>query len=103
MIISRLSDTKSHLSSDYITRLDDSGLVTLIHNCSLDRVSTSVDQLRKDLNDFSFQWQGNEYPVNASIGLLEVNADSPDITDLINVAKATCNMARQKLEVKTFW
>lgn len=94
---------KFHLSSDYIARLDDSELVTLIRDCSLDRASALVERLRKDLNDFSFQWQGNEYPVNTSIGLLEINADRLDITDLINVAKATCNMARQKVEVKTFW
>ncbi len=94
---------KSHLSSDYIARLDDNELVTLIPDCSLDRASALVDQLRKELNDFSFQWQENEYPIHASIGLLEISADSLDTTNLINVAKATCNMARQKVEVKTFW
>ena len=94
---------KFHLSSDYIARLSDSELVTLVHNCSLEQASTLIDKLREDLDDFSFQWQGNEYPINTSVGLLEINADSINTNDLISVVKATCKIAKQKVEVKTFW
>ena len=94
---------KLHLSSDYIARLSDSELVTLVHNCSLEQASTLINKLREDLDDFSFQWQGNEYPINTSVGLLEINADSINTNDLISVVKATCNIAKQKVEVKTFW
>ncbi len=95
---------KTHLSSNYIARLGDNELVTLILNSSLDRASTLVDKLRNDLNSFSFQWKEHEYPVSTSIGLLEINAESLNTTtDLINAAKATCDIARQKVEVKTFW
>ncbi|MEY2833369.1 MAG: hypothetical protein RLZZ574_2628, partial [Cyanobacteriota bacterium] len=94
---------KFHLSSDYIARLSDSELVTLVHNCSLEQASILINKLREDLNDFSFQWQGNEYPINTSVGLLEINADSINTQDLLSVVKATCNIAKQKVEVKTFW
>jgi hypothetical protein len=94
---------KFHLSSDYIARLSDNELVTLVLNCSLNQASILINKLREDLNDFSFQWQGNEYPINTSIGLLEINADSINTNDLINVVKATCSIAKQKVEVKTFW
>ena len=95
---------KTHLSSNYIARLGDNELVTLVLNSSLDRASTLVDKLRDDVNNFSFHWKGNEYPVSASIGLLEINAESLNTTaDLINAAKATCNIAKQKIEGYTFW
>lgn len=94
---------KFHLSSDYIARLSDSELVTLVHNCSLEQASILINKLREDLDDFSFQWQDNEYPINTSVGLLEINADSINSNDLIGVVKATCNIAKQKVEVKTFW
>jgi Diguanylate cyclase, GGDEF domain len=94
---------KFHLSSDYIARLSDSELVTLVHNCSLEQASILINKLREDLDDFSFQWQGSEYPINTSVGLLEINADSINTNDLISVVKATCNIAKQKVEVKTFW
>lgn len=94
---------KSYLPSDYIAHLNDNELVTLVLNCSLAQASVSVDKLREDLNNFTFHWQGSEYPIHVSIGLLEINADSLNTTDLINVAKAACNIAKKKVEVKTFW
>ena len=94
---------KSDLASDYIARLSDSELVTLMLDCSLDRASESIDKLQSELNNFSVHWQGKEYPINVSIGLLEINANSPNATDLIGMAKATCNLAKQKAGVKTFW
>jgi hypothetical protein len=97
------SKMKFHFSSDYIACLSDNELVTLVLDCSLEQASELINKLRQDLNDFSFQWEGNEYPINTSIGLLEINADNINTTDLINLAKATCNIAKQKVEVKTFW
>jgi GGDEF domain-containing protein len=94
---------KFHLSSDYIARLSDSELVTLVLNCSLEQASILINKLREDLNDFSFQWRDNEYPINTSVGLLEINADTINTDDLIGLVKATCNIAKQKVEVKTFW
>ena len=92
---------KSYLSSDYIARLDKNELVVLVLNCSLDQASTLVDELRHNLNNFSFQWQGKEYPINVRIALVEINANSPDALGLIDVAKKYLEMAQQK--VKTFW
>ena len=92
---------KSYLSSDYIARLDKNELVVLVLNCSLDQASTLVDELRQNLNNFSFQWQGKKYPINVRIALVEINANSPDALGLIDVAKKYLEMAQQK--VKTFW
>ncbi|WP_019508076.1 diguanylate cyclase domain-containing protein [Pleurocapsa sp. PCC 7319] len=94
---------KSYLSSNYIARLEKNELVSLVLNCSLEQASALVDELRNTLDNFSFQWQESSYPIKASICLLEINADSQDAANLLDVAKATCNMAKQKVDVKTFW
>lgn len=96
---------KHHLASDYIARLSDNELVSLVLNHSLEEASVLINRLRDDLdlNDSSFQWEGNEYPIETSVGLLEINADSNNTADLINVVRATCKIAKQKVEVKTFW
>lgn len=94
---------KSYLASDYIARLAEKELISLMLNCSLEQASELVNELRNTLHNFSFQWQENKYSINVSICLLEINADSPDAANLLNVAKATCNMAKQKVDVKTFW
>ena len=94
---------KSYLSSDHIARLEKNELVSLVLNCSLEQASILVDELRNTLDNFLFQWQEKSYPIKASICLLEINADSNDAANLLDVAKATCNMAKQKVDVKTFW
>lgn len=94
---------KSYLVSDYIARLAEKELISLILNCSLEQATALVNELRNTLHNFSFQWQDNKYSINVSICLLEINADSPDAANLLDVAKATCNMAKQKVDVKTFW
>lgn len=94
---------KHHLASDYIARLSDNELVSLVLNHSLEEASILINRLRDDLNDSSFQWEGNKYSIKTSVGLLEINADSTNTADLINVVRATCNIAKQKVEVKTFW
>jgi hypothetical protein len=94
---------KHHLASDYIARLSDNELVTLILNKSLEEASVLINKLREDLNDSSFKWEGNKYPIKTSVGLLEINAKSINTDDLIDMVKATCNIAKQKVEVKTFW
>lgn len=94
---------QSYLSSDYIAAIGNNELLSLILDCSLERASASVAELRQGLNDFLFRWQEREYPINVSVSLLEIDAKSPSSAKLIDVAKATCNMAKQKVEVKNFW
>jgi hypothetical protein len=94
---------KVHFTLSYIAKLSDSKLLTLVLDCSLEKASGLINQLREDLNNFSFQWHGKEYSISTSIGLMEINAGNTNAIDLIDVAKATCNIAKQKVEVKTFW
>jgi GGDEF domain-containing protein len=94
---------KTHFASSYTACINDNEFLTLVLDCSSEDASRLINQLRKDLNNFLFQWQGNKYPIKTSIGLLEIKGDNSNATDLINIAKATCNIAKQKVEVKTFW
>ena len=94
---------ESYLSSNYIAFDGANELLALVLDRSLDRASASVAELRHDLNNFIFRWKEYEYSIDVSVSLLEINADSHDITELINVARANCNLAKQKIEVKNFW
>jgi hypothetical protein len=94
---------RHHLASDCIARFSDNELVPLVLNHSLEEASILIDRLREDLNESSFQWEGKKYPIKTNVVLLEINADSINTDDLINMVKVTCNIAKQKVEVKTFW
>jgi diguanylate cyclase (GGDEF)-like protein len=104
LLIEQVAETiKSCLQSSDIACLEDNELIVLLPNCSLEQVSTSVAELRHILNKFLFKWQGEEYPIQVSIGLIEINANNLEILDLIDAAKTACQMAKQKVDVKTFW
>lgn len=95
----------SYLEFDAIARLDNNNneLVVLVSDCSLEKASVLVDDLHRSLNDFSSIWRNGTTSLKFNIGLLEINADSPDAVSLMNAAKTTCQMAKQKVHFKTFW
>jgi GGDEF domain-containing protein len=104
LLIEQVAETiKSCLQSSDIACLEENELIVLLPNCSLEQVSTSVAELRHILNNFLFQWQGKKYPIQVSIGLIEINANNLEMVDLIDAAKTACYMAKQKVDVKTFW
>ena len=78
---------KSNLSPNCIARLNDSELIALILDCSRDRASELINKLQSELNNFSLH-EKREYPINVSIKLIQIDANSPNATDLINMAKA---------------
>ncbi len=104
LLIEQVAETiKSCLQSSDIACLEDDELIVLLPNCSLEQVSTSVAELRHILNNFLFKWQGEEYSIQVSIGLIEINGNNLEVVDLIDAAKTACQMAKQKVDVKTFW
>jgi GGDEF domain-containing protein len=103
LLIEKVGETiKFCLPSADVGRLDNNELIIVLPNCSFEEVSASVVELRQILNKFSFEWQGNKYPIQVNIGLIEINANN-EAVDLIDAAKTACYMAKQKVDVKTFW
>ena len=79
----------SYLSSytSYIAFDGAKKLLALVLDCSLDQAATSITKLRQDLKNSRFQWEEYEYQysVDVSTSLHEINADSHNITELIDV------------------
>lgn len=83
--------------------LQNNDLVVLVSDCTMEQASVLVDNLHRDLNELFANWSNPVGSIKFSIGLVEVNFDSSDVTSLVNATKATCQMARQKVNFKTFW
>jgi diguanylate cyclase (GGDEF)-like protein len=95
---------RSHLPSTYLmARLDSNELALLMHDYSLEKASMLATKLRQAINNFLFRWQGNEYPINVCIGLVEINVNSLDASSVMRAADAACNIAKQKVPSKAFW
>ena len=82
--------------------LQNNDLVVLVSDRTMEQASLLVDSLYRDLNDLFADWGDFGGSIQFSIGLVEVNFDSSDVTSLVNATKATCQMAKQKVNFKTF-
>ena len=89
--------------------LEERNLVLLVENLTIDRVSVLVDELHRNLQEF-FSAGKDTVAVEFKIGLLEIDphhADTSSPADfaiaMVDAAKATCHMAKQKVNLKTFW
>lgn len=93
----------SFLPSNDIFRLEDSNLVLVISDRNMEEASIMVDYLRRDLTEFLSNWQDRPGVIEFNISLLEINSDSSEAIALVSAVKATCQMAKQKVNFKTFW
>jgi GGDEF domain-containing protein len=93
----------SYLSVKAIARIDEDELIILIEDIPSENISVLVDDLHHSLNNLKSNSDNNSSSVKFNLGLLEIDANSPDAVSLINLAKTTFKMAKQKVSLKTFW
>jgi GGDEF domain-containing protein len=86
-----------------IFHLQDNNLVVLVSDRTMEQASLLVDNLHCDLNEVFSNRQDPPGSIEFNLGLLEVNSNSSDAIALVNASKATCQMAKQKVNFKTFW
>ncbi len=86
-----------------IFHLQDNNLVMLVSDRTMEQASLLVNNLHRDLNEVFSNRQDSLGSIEFNLGLLEVNSNSSDAIALVNASKATCQMAKQKVNFKTFW
>ena len=109
-----LQQTATIVSSSFpattIFLLEDDNLVLLVDGLTAEQISATVDDLHHNLQEFSSTWSQDADLLEFKIGLLEVDPDHLNATStadfaiaMVDAAKATCQMAKQKVNLKTFW
>ena len=103
----------SSFPSTTIFLLEDDNLVLLVDDLSVEQTSALVDELHRNLQEH-FSVGGNNSNSSSlaefKIGLLEIDPHDLDTASpanfaiaMVDAAKATCQMAKQKVNLKTFW
>ena len=90
------------LPSSTIARLDDNDLIVLVSDRTMETASIIVDDLSQKIKELLLCWQNNFYSIEFKIALIEINADSSNVKASIDAAKTACQMAKQKINLKTF-
>lgn len=79
---------------DTLARLGGDEFGILMEHCTISQAQRACNDILNSLHEFQFLWDGHIFRIGASIGLVEVNPDTRDFTELMKQADAACYMAK---------
>lgn len=81
---------------DTLARLGGDEFGVLLENCDAAAAQPVAEVLRQTVKDYRFLWQGRAFGVGVSIGMVEINADSGNLSALLSAADAACYAAKDR-------
>ncbi len=95
LLIQITSLLKSQLRrGDSLARLGGDEFGILLNHCDIDRAAMIAEQLRSIVHHYLFEWESYSFTIGVSIGIIQMNADSPELSELMSLVDAACYMAK---------
>ncbi|WP_260293688.1 DUF1631 family protein [Sedimenticola hydrogenitrophicus] len=82
--------------SHLLSRTGDNEFSILLEQINLDGGFRFAETLRKAVQNYHFQWSGEQVTVTVSVGLVEVSSDSGQAEALIHAAHSACEEAKHE-------
>ncbi len=86
---------QSMRKGDSVARLGGDEFGILMQHCSLKNGIDVIESLRKQIETFQFIWDDNRFKVAASIGLVQIDAASSGVVELLKQADTACFGAKE--------
>ncbi len=80
--------------SDTLARLGGDEFGVLLEGCSIDSAMRIARDVLECIQEFRFAWDAKVFSVGVSIGLVAIDADTPDITSVLSAADHACYTAK---------
>ena len=80
--------------SDTLARLGGDEFGLLMVNCSLSQANRAASKILKEVEDFQFSWENQQFRIGVSIGLVGITETTDNFTELLQRADAACYMAK---------
>ena len=81
--------------SDVLARIGGDEFGVLLESCDLTSAMVLAEKFRVTINEERFFWNNNSYDISISIGLVLIDADSGDLSDVLGAADAACMLAKE--------
>ena len=81
-------------ATDTIARLGGDEFGVLIEGCSPEQATRIAEGIRQAIRDFRFVWGTSTLSVGASIGLVQIRADTENVTSVMSAADIACYAAK---------
>jgi Amt family ammonium transporter len=80
--------------NDILARLGGDEFGVLLASCSETVAMRIANEMRQSIKEFRFEWQGQSFSMGASIGLVNINAQSEGVEQVMMAADAACYAAK---------
>ena len=87
---------KNLRDSDILARLGGDEFGVLLYGCPISKAQGIADTLRKLVEDFRFIWEGKNFRIGLSIGVVPINKDTQGLTELLSAADSACYVAKER-------
>ncbi len=81
---------------DIFARLGGDEFGLLLEHCDTTQATEVADSIRKRIQASCFVWEGRLFGIGASIGIVQVNADSEDVAAILSAADIACYTAKEQ-------
>ena len=81
---------------DATARIGGDEFAILLEGCDIQKAVQIGEELKRELNKFKFNWQGKQFDVGASIGIVPINQYSESVVSSLNLADSVCLMAKEQ-------
>ena len=80
---------------DWIGRLGGDEFAVLFRDTPADRGRAMAQSLNRALSETSLLWEGRHFNLTSSMGLVEINSDTPSVSWLLRAADTACYLAKE--------
>ena len=81
---------------DTFARLGGDEFGLILAGCPLEQAERVAQTILHSVSTFRFNWNGQNFSVGASLGLVKIDSSSIDSTDVLSAADAACYAAKEK-------
>ncbi|MCH7829764.1 MAG: EAL domain-containing protein [Proteobacteria bacterium] len=80
---------------DTLARLGGDEFGVLLESCSLDEAMNTAETLRLAISEYKFIWEGRNFRLGVSIGVVPITAESENVAGLLSAADSACSAAKE--------
>jgi len=81
-------------SGDIIARLGGDEFGIILENCGIQMAVSIADNVREIIKDYRFIWGDSTFEIGVSIGVIGINADNADMSQVLSSADVACYAAK---------
>jgi diguanylate cyclase (GGDEF)-like protein len=81
--------------SDVLARIGGDEFAVLLRRCSIENAIETAEALRERIAAYRFSWYGQSLRITASIGVVEITAESESVSTVLSAADVACFAAKE--------